>query len=142
MSLRQRKWVGIVASIAGLAVMASVWVGAAPQSFALFSFGFVVAVGGAMFAGSAMKEARLPAAASGADQTLRLSGPALAAAIVGGLLMALCGGCVILWIVPDAGSSDFTNSAISVLVFGGFPFTIGLVIWLLAMASRKPLDGS
>lgn len=143
MSAGQRIMAGLVVSIAGLAVMAAVWVGAAAQTLLLFGFGFALAAGGATCAASAMKAGNVTSeqGAEPGAKTLKLSAPGLVFAIIGGLIMAFCGGCTLLTVLGEVGGSRFLSQAGAALVFGGFPFTVGLVIWLLAMASRRPQGG-
>ncbi len=145
MNNRMRITFGLLAVVAGLTGMAVIWVGAAPQSFALFGLGFAVAVGGAALAARAMKAGNVPAVPDGGGDSpvkLRLGTGGLVSAIIGGLLMAFTGGCTLLSIGTGSSGSDFRINAIGALVFGGFPFTIGLIMWMLAMASRKPQGGS
>jgi hypothetical protein len=60
-------------------------------------------------------------------------------AIVGGLTMLVSGGCSI-GLLPDAmrsGGGELHIDQYAVMVFGGVPFLIGLVIFLLALKAGR-----
>ncbi len=80
------------------------------------------------------------AGASAGDGKPRLGPVALVFAIVGGLIMLFSGGCTLIFAVSELQSSggDFHFGVDGILLFGAIPFVFGLVMWILAMASRKP----
>ena len=66
---------------------------------------------------------------------------ALVFSIIGILIMLFSGGCILFGLSEEMGNSaggGFKIGIGGVLLFGGIPFVLGLITWLLATASWKP----
>ena len=85
-------------------------------------------------------EGEIQAEGKASDAKPRLGTGGLIFAIIGGLIMLFSGGCTLIFAASELQSSggDFHFGVDGILIFGGVPFVVGLFIWLLAMASRKP----